>query len=84
MEILTLTASRQRTISGLFYTTGSESRINRVNIVVRQPYSCFYTGKCLATLDSPDSWAASQRVKVPVLQEKIKRQMGSVGVVLLA
>ena len=47
--------------------------------------SCFfYAGKCFATLDSPDSWAASQRIEVHAVQEKNKRQKGSVDVVFWA
>ena len=43
-----------------------------------------YAGKCFATLDSPDSWAASQRIEVHAVQEKNKRQKGSVCVVFRA
>ena len=53
-------------------------------MVVKQLFSCFCTGKCLATLDSPDSWAASQRVEVHAVQEKFKLQMGSVSVMFWA
>ena len=31
----------------------------------------FHAGKCFATLDSPDSWTARQRVEVQAVQEKL-------------